>query len=382
MKASLWLLTVLLLVGCSEKKTETTAEAKPDAADVRVSLTQAQYDVAGIVIGQPELRPMNTSLKVNGTLELPAENKVSVSVPFGGYIRQIRLEPGMSVRKGQVLAVLENPEFIQLQQDFLDTKARMEYIDLEYARQVDLSKANVSALRDLQQVRSNRQSLQAQFAGLKQRLGLIGIDADRLDAGHLTRTVSVPAPVSGFITSVPVNNGRFVTPTDVMAEIAEISRVYVRLTVFEKDIPAIRVGQPVQFRIGAEAKAEHTGTVFLIGKTLEADRTVSVLVRPASVSSACIPGGYVSAQVRVGLRNTPAVPETAVAAFAGKYYIYLLEGKTGDTRRFRQVEVTPGIHDNGYVAVTLPESVDPARMPVVLKGAYSLLSALNNASEE
>jgi cobalt-zinc-cadmium efflux system membrane fusion protein len=377
------LLAGLFLAGCSGQKTPETADTAPaDTAEVRVTLSPAQYEVAGIAIGNATLRPLNTSLKINGILDLPAENRVSVSVPLGGYIRQIRLEPGMPVKKGQTLVVLENPEYIQLQQDYLDTKAKTDYIELEYARQLDLSKANVSALRDLQQVRSNRQSLLAQLAGLRQRLALIGIDADKLDATRLTRTITVSAPVSGFITSVPANNGRFVNPTDIIAEIAEMSRVYVKLTVFEKDIPVIRTGQSVQFGVGAESSATHSGTVFLIGKSLEADRTVSVLVRPAAVSADFIPGSYVTAQVRVGIRNTLAVPETAVAAFGGKSYVYTAEGKSGAAYRFRQVEVTPGVRDGGYVAIQLPDGLDPARTPLVLKGAYALLSALNNASEE
>lgn len=381
----------------SDKNNSATADANPSAnADsskakrdsttgpVRVSLTQAQYDVAAIKLGQPTPRTLSTTLKVNGVIDVPAQNMVSVSVPFGGYIRQIRLEPGMRVRKGQTLVVLENPDYIQLQQDYLDTKAKLEYADLEYARQQELSRDNVNALKVFQQTRSNRQSLQAQLAGMAQRLAILRINPANLTPGQLTRTISIPSPVSGFITSVPVNNGRFVNPSDVLAEITDVSHLHVRLSIFEKDISRIRTGQLIRFGMGGDATPAHRGDIFLIGKSIAADRTIPVLAHPDGYADDFIPGGYVSAQVDVQTQPLPALPESAVVSYGGQSLIYLLEGKRGSpaTYAFRQVVVKTGVRENGYVAVTLPPDVNPQQTPIVVNGAYSLLSKLNNSEEE
>ena len=393
-----------LLAGCGSganksnvDKTDGAPADKPVAADsaagtnesaaagpVRVSLTQAQYEVAAIKLAQPTARTLSTTLKVNGTLDVPAQNLVSVSVPFGGYIRQIRLEPGMRVRKGQPLVVLENPDYIQFQQDYLDTKAKLEYADLEFTRQQELSRDNVTALKIFQQTRSTQQSLQAQLAGMAQRLAALRINPAKLTAGQLTRTITVPSPVSGFITSVPVNNGRFVNPADVLVEITNVSDIHVNLNIFEKDVNRIRTGQTVRFGMGGDPSPVHRATIFLIGKSIAPDRTISVLAHPSGpYADDYIPGGYVSAQVDVKTQPLPALPESAVVNYGGKSFVYVLETKQSNpaTYQFRQVELTTGVRENGYVAVTLPPGINPQQTPVVVNGAYSLLSKLNNSEE-
>ncbi|WP_229374948.1 efflux RND transporter periplasmic adaptor subunit [Fibrella rubiginis] len=361
-----------------------SAEAKPKDGIVRVSLTQAQYNVAEIKLGQPTNRSLNTVLKANGQIDVPASNLVSVSVPFGGYIRYITLEPGQRIRKGQTLVVLENPDYIQLQQDYLDTKAKLEYADLDYARQEELSRENVSALKVFQQTRSNRQSLQAQLAADAQRLAILRINPATLSPSRLTRTVTVPAPTSGYVTNVPVNRGRYVNPSDILVEITNMDDLHVRLNIFEKDIGQIRLGQPVRFGIGNDAAPIHRGTIFLIGKSLATDRTIPVLAHPDELKPIFIPGGYISAQIDVKTQSLPTLPESAVIGFGGKSYVYVLESKDGKPTvyQFRQVEVRTGIRENGFVAVSLPAGVDPIKTPIVVNGGYSLLSKLNNNEEE
>lgn len=370
--------------GQSEKSDSTSVKNDSVAGIVRVSLTQAQYNVAAIELGQPTLRTLSTTLKVNGTIDVPAQNRMSVSVPFGGYIRQINLEPGMRVRKGQPLVVLENPDYIQLQQDYLDTKAKLEYADLELARQQELSRENVGALKVFQQVRSNRQSLQAQLAGMAQRLAILRINPAKLSPDQLTRTVTIPSPVSGFITNVPVNNGRFVNPADVLVEITNVDHLHVQLSIFEKDISRIHTGQIVRFGMGGDASLVHRGEIFLIGKSIAADRTISVLAHPDGYADDFIPGGYVSAQIDVKTQPLKALPESAVVSYGGKSLIYVLEKKQANpaTYQFRQIEIKTGVRENGYVAINLPSDVNPQLSPIVLNGAYSLLAKLNNSEEE
>lgn len=365
---------------------ESAAEPAGDSAsgEVHVSLTQAQYTMADIKLGQPTNRSLSTVLKANGAIDVPASSLVSVSVPFGGYIRKIDLEPGMRVQKGQTLVVLENPDYIQLQQDYLDTKAKLDYADLDYARQEELSRENVSALKVFQQTRSNRQSLQAQLAAAAQRLAMLRINPATLSPARLTRTITVPAPTSGYITNVPVNTGRFVNPADVLVEITNVEHLHVRLNIFEKDINQIRLGQAVRFGMGSDASPIHLAEVFLIGKSISPDRTVAVLAHPDDIKPIFIPGGYVSAQVNVKTQSLPTLPEKAVIGFGGKFYVYVLEKKEAQpaTFVFRQIEVRTGVHENGYVAVSLPASLDPAKTPIVIDGGYSLLSKLNNSEEE
>lgn len=367
-----------------------STQEKPDDGPVRVSLTQAQYEVADIKLGQPSERSMQTTFKATGVFDVPAQNLMSVSVPFGGYIRRINLEPGMAIRKGQTLVILENPEYIQLQQDYLDTKAKLEYANLEFDRQQELSRDNVNALKVFQQVRSTRQSLQAQLAGMTQRLAIIRINPATLTPDRLTRTIAIPAPVSGFVTDVPVNNGRYVNPSDVLVQISDISHMHAKLSIFEKDISRIHTGQPVRFNVGADTSTSryaHRGQIFLIGKSINPDRTIPVLVHPEGYSDDFIPGGYISAEIAVKTQPLPTLPEEAVVEYSGKSYLYVLEKREATSGKapvyqFRQVDVKTSVREKGYVAVTIPAHIDPVKTPIVIKGAYSLLSKLNNSEEE
>lgn len=394
----LLILSCVALTACqsaAEKaaKTETAATdsvevTKPEkesaSGEVRVSLTQAQYTVANIALGQPTNRSLSTVLKASGVIDVPASNLVSVSVPYGGYIRKIDLEPGMRVRKGQTLVVLENPDYIQLQQDYLDLRAKLDYADLDYARQEELSRENVSALKTFEQTRSSRQSLQAQLAAAAQRLAMLRINPATLSPARLTRTITVPAPTSGYITRVPVNTGRFVNPADVLAEITNVEHLHVQLNIFEKNINQIRLGQAVRFGMGSDASPVHRGEIFLIGKSLSPDRTIAVLAHPTELKPVFIPGGYVTAQIDVKTQSLPTLPESALVGFGGKFYVYVLESKSGQpaTYQFRQIEVRTGVRENGFVAVNLPAAINPAKTPVVINGGYSMLSKLNNSEEE
>lgn len=387
------LLTMFLYQACNSPKnagedtpaktdSTATAEAGNDGS-VEVTFTQAQYNIAAIELGQPERRDISSTLKVNGTIDVPPNQRVTVSVPYGGYVRNLNhdLLPGQRVRKGQVLAVLENPEFIQLQQDYLETKARLDYTDQEYQRQQELSRENVSALKVFQQTASERQRLQAQLAGQAQRLTMLRINPASLRADKLTRTIPVPSPVDGYITMVNINLGKFVNPADVLAEITDISHIHLALSVFERNIDQIRVGQRLRYAVGQEGRPVHPATVILIGKEISPQRTIEVHAHPQTATPSIIPGAYVSAELDVTSQSVSALPESAVVSFGGKSYVYVLISKEKGQYQFRQVTVQPGIAENGYVAVTLPADIDPQKTPVVVKGAYSLLSKLNNQEE-
>ena len=190
--------------------------------------------------------------------------------------------------------------------------------------------------------------------------------------------------MSGFVTDVPVNNGRFVNPADVLVQLTDVSHLHVRLSVFEKDISRIHIGQVVHFGMGGDATLVHRGTIFLIGKSIASDRTISVLAHPDGNTSDYIPGGYVTAQVDVKTQPLSSLPEAAVVGYGGKFLVYVLEKKqrSPTNYQFRQVEIKTGVRVNGYVAVTLPDDLDLKQTPIVVSGAYNLLAKLNNSEEE
>ncbi|MBC3787762.1 efflux RND transporter periplasmic adaptor subunit [Spirosoma utsteinense] len=371
--------------------TEVAADStKTDKASDLVELTEAQYQTAAIKLGPVESRTLSNLIRVNGVLNAPPQQQVSVATPYGGILTTSSLLPGTVVRKGQVLAVLENPEFIRLQQEYLETVSQLTFQQQEYERQRELSRENVGALKTYQQATAQLGTLRARAEGLRQQLALLGIPMARLQAGTISRTVSVHAPISGIVTAANVNRGRYVSANDVLFEIVNTSGLLAELTVFEGDVAKVQVGQRVRVSVVGE-NAERLGRIKLISRETGTDRTIKVY---ASLDGASLiqfrpgqsrPGTFLKASIETTATAEPALPEAALVQAGNQMQIFVFEGKQvqeGLTRYlFRSVAVRAGITENGYRAVTLPPDLK-AGANIVLAGAYDLLSVMNNVEEE
>ena len=113
------LLLVVFVFGC-QSKNETTTEKKVD--ENQITLTANQFKNANLTIGTLKEQAIHTTLKVNGKITLSPQAIASVSMPLGGYIKEIKVMPGMYVNQGQILAVIEDQSYVQLQQEYLSMK--------------------------------------------------------------------------------------------------------------------------------------------------------------------------------------------------------------------------------------------------------------------
>lgn len=350
-----------------------------------VELTSEQYQTAGIVTGSLEQRNLSNLLKVNGLLDVPPQSMASVSAPLGGFVRNTELLPGTRVKKGQVIAKIENPEFIQIQQDYLESLSRLEYLETEFERQKELFSENVASAKNFQQVSADYKAVQARVSALKERLKLINVNTSRLSPTTLSSTAPVYAPITGYVTDVNVNIGSYIQPTDVMFTIANTEHLHVELTVFEKDVANLRKGQKVRYVLsGADAK-ERSATIHLIGREIREDRTLTVHAHLDKEDTELLPGVFVTAYIEMGDKQVPALPNEAVVQSEGKDYVFISKGerKEGEQQMYdyQMIGVQKGISESGYTQVILPDSLRQENTQLVLKGAYSLLSKMMNSEE-
>ncbi|MCW3465634.1 efflux RND transporter periplasmic adaptor subunit [Chitinophaga nivalis] len=375
--------TILFLTACGNKSADKKEGDTHDHEEApnTVELTAAQFKTAGITYGKPENRQISGAVKVNGFLDVPPQQLVSISVPMGGFIKQTTLLQGMPVKKGQVIAVLENLDYIQLQQDYLDIKSQLEYATVEYKRQQELAVENVNALKTLQQAKAAYQSLQAKESGMKQKLALLNINMPALEKGNIQRTINVYAPISGYVTQVNVNLGQFVNPADILFRIVNTEHLHAELTVFEKDIPRLKIGQLVRFTLANET-AQRTATVHLIGREISPERTVRVHCHLDAEDTQLLPGTYLQAMIETGAANVPALPDAALVNFENKAYVFMkAPGNANDsTYHFTMLEVKKGNNEQGYTEVTFPAKTPDQE--IVVKGAYDLLAKMKNSGEE
>lgn len=363
------------------------AESEHAGDGSTVELSVAQYQSAGIELGTVQSRNLNYLIRASGLLDVPPQNSFSISAPMGGFVRATPLLEGMKVRKGQLLVTLQNPDFVQLQQDYLDNQSQLTFARQEYQRQRELSQQNVAALKTFQQTTAAYHSLQAVVAGLEEKLRVLGIRPQALDNGRLSSKIHLYAPANGYVTTVNVNLGKYVNPTDVLFEITDTEHIHVELAIYEKDLARIRIGQPVRFSLTTDPGREYRAKVYLINRKIGEDRTVRVHCHPDKEEAGFVPNAYVTAQIETTAEQLPVLPDQAIVSSEGKDYVFVETEETGKEthadggRHFRRIEVGKGISDNGYTHVRFPPSFD-LKTPVVLKGAYTLLSVLQNASGE
>lgn len=355
-------------------------EQKASASSDMVQLTGQQYQYAGIQLGKLETRRLGRVVKVNGVLDVPPQNMASVSAPMGGFLKSTRLLPGTRVKKGQVIAMMEHPDYIQLQQDYLDSKSRLELAQLEYDRQKELNRENVNSAKVYQQATADYQVLQHRVKALSEKLLFIGLNPTRLSSEGLSRAIPIYSPINGYVKEVNVNLGRFVNPTDVLFEIINTEHMHLALSVFEKDVSRIREEQRVVFNLPNEPRQERMGRVHLVGKAIGTDKTVMIHVHIDKDDPTLLPGMYVNARIETGDSTALTVPDAAIVSAEGKDYVFVPKG--GQPHGFQRVEITKGISENGYTAVRLPANLKPEQTRVVVKGAYSLLAKMLNVEEE
>lgn len=378
------ILLFFALASC-QKKQETKESTHEHTGDEesgnRVELTEAQYQSAGIQTGGLSVRNLSDVVTANGVIDIPPSNLVSISAPMGGFVRKTDLLQGMKVRKGQVLAVIENPDFIQIQQDYLETESELSYAETEYTRQQQLSNENVNAKKIFQQATTQVRTLKARLAGLRERLKTANINVKELEKGVIVNQANVVASITGSVTAVNVNIGKYVNPTDVMFEIVDTDHLHVELSVFERDVPKLKIGQLVRFTVNDDR--EGLAKVYLINPKINEDRTVRVHCHLVKDDPALLPQNYVKAIIETGSNPLPALPDAAITVFDGKSYVFIETGKEVEKEvryLFEMIEVQKGISENGYTAVNLP--ADKANQKIVLKGAYALLSQLKNSGDD
>jgi cobalt-zinc-cadmium efflux system membrane fusion protein len=370
------------LMACGKNQpTEKTETAAAEEATNMVSLTTPQVETAGIELGNIEQRQISGTIKVSGMLDVPPQQMVSVSVPMGGFLKTTSLLQGSRVEKGQTIATVENLDFIQIQQDFLEAKNQLELAQTEYTRQQELAKENVNSTKTLQQAKSQFTNWSIKSKALSEKLKLLNIKSEAIEAGNFSSIITLYSPISGYVTDMNANVGKFANPGDVLFTIVDTEHLHAELTVFEKDFSKIKVGQKIRFSLNNET-AERTATVYLIGREIAPDRTVRIHGHLDKEDKNLLPGMYLNAVIETGGVKVNALPSEAIIDFADKKYIFVFDGKTDTVVNYRIVELKTGNREMNFTEITISDTVNLNEWQVVTKGAYALLSKMKNKEEE
>lgn len=364
------------LTACSDASRE-QQQAEEGTTSNTITLTAEQLGNIELTTGRLARRSLGVRLPVQGVVDVPPQNLVSVSAPLGGYLRSTTLLPGMEVQKGDALAILEDPRFIQLQQDFLIARGRVELLEREFERQRVLNASKTTSDKAFQEAENQLAAERVNQRSLGEQLRLIGIDPDRLGTEDLSRSVALRSPIHGWVSSVNVNIGRYVQPTDVLFELVDPKDIHLALTVFEKDLPKVMVGQEVHARPTAHPMDEYEAEVILVGRSLDADRSTVVHCHFTKAPKDLVPGMAMSAELESRTDSVWCIPEEAVVRGPGGEAVFAVN----PDKSYSMIRVATGAREYGYVELIDPDATLHQR-PVVIKGAYHLLAVRFNSSEE
>ncbi|MBL0078719.1 MAG: efflux RND transporter periplasmic adaptor subunit [Bacteroidetes bacterium] len=400
--------------------TETKAEEHHEEAEATItSLSAEQIKTVGIQLGTVEQKQLTATLKVNGNLKVPNNNKANATSLYGGVIKTINVQTGSYVKKGQVIATIANPQFIQLQEEYLSTASKITFAEQELARQKELNEGNAGAKKNLQSATAELNGLRTRKASLQQQIQLMGINPNSVSNENLKSILVVTSPIGGTVSNVFAKIGSYVDVSSPVVEIVDNGSLHLDLNVFEKDLPMLTVGQTIHFRITNNAVEDYNAKIYAIGSLFEDDsKTVAVHAIVQGNKTGLIDGMNITAIVSLNNVTAPAVPTDAIVEADGKYFVFVVTDKKpeehheeegadehghehGSTAEadehkhkedethnveketmtnFEKIEVVKGFSNMGYTAVTFVTDI-PAGAKIVTKGAFFVNAKLTNKGE-
>ena len=376
LKNFLVLASISTMLACAGNKTKEAVEVEKgnDSLSAElVTLNAAQLKTANLAFGTAQLMSMHKILKVNGAIDVPPSNIVSISIPMGGYLKKTSLIPGMFVKKGNLLAVLEDPSYIELQQDYLTAKSKLVYLEADFNRQRDLNATKSTSDKIFQLARSDYESQKYLTKSLSEKLKLLGLDPLALNENNISRAINFNAPINGYVTKVNVNIGKYVTPTDILFEIIDPSDLHLRLIVYENDATNLKVGNKVSFYTNNDIRKKYLAKVAVINPNINEDKTTEVHCHLVNESVRLYPGTSANAEIELNDAKVNAVPEQAIVKWQNKPFVFIkMEGNS-----FKMVPVEMGVSTNGYVEI----KNDLGKQAIVTTNAYTLLMQLKNSAD-
>ncbi|MEP1096304.1 MAG: efflux RND transporter periplasmic adaptor subunit [Cyclobacteriaceae bacterium] len=362
---------VLLSCGTAENTSE-AQETNLESSNL-VIVPKSQFASSGMKLGKLTEQSIPTVISTRGYVDVPPGSKASISPYHGGFVKEIDILPGQRVKKGELLFTLQNPEFIDMQQQFLEAKEQLEYLKLDFERQQTLAEENIASQKNLKKAESDYKVMLARYSGLTEQLKLINIPIKNLENGKIRTTVPIYATLSGSITAVNTTKGAFVHAADIAVEITNVDHLHLELEVFEKDAMQIEEEQVINFKVPESGGQLYTGFVHLVGKSVDGDdRTINVHGHvDEKDEDQFIPGMFVEAEIETDKDTGICLPENAVAEMEGEMYVLVKTGEKEENLYFEKQKIQIGKGAGGWVEVLNPTVLQGKE--VLTEGVFSLI---------
>lgn len=359
----------LLLLSCSGKHVEDDSTAGPDTSSMYVTLSPEQIEYAGITTSIIQKHEIADIIECNGNIEADPNQEAMVSPPMKGYLKKIHAHIGEFVSKGKVLAILEHPGYVDLQQEFLEVKSQYEYYKQDFKRQGELSLENAASIKKMQQAQNEFHKIEAQLFSLKQHLAFIGINPDSLLVENIQSHILLVSPISGYITQIEGYLGKLCLEEESLFHIVSTNASLIHLNVYEKDASKVQIGQEINFSVISNTEATYKAKVKAVARAIDDRKTISIHAGILEKSKEIMPGMFVKASILVNSDSVYALNEEAIISKNGESYIF----SKIDSTTFEPLLIEVGRRSNNLAEI-LNTNTKIKEAEIVSSGAYYLFS--------
>lgn len=372
----LFLLPISMLFACNSNQPENVnaGDDAPVTSD-GIYLNADQVKYAGIEYGSISNKKLSSDVNARGELVLPVNAIADLVCQYTGQVKAVMVKEGDKVKRGQLVAALNSPEFINAQQRYLMVKNELVMLQLEYERQKELNKDKVSSDKNFQKAEAEYNVAKAELSGLGLQLKMAGVDMKLLESGTISSELKIISPLEGYIENIVVNPGKFVMQDERLMQVINREELLIELSVFEKDIMKIKPGQRVSFSLSNLNDERYEARVISIGNIVQHDsRIVKVLAEFHDHSARMLPGMFVASEIHTGESEIQALPDEALVRQGGdKWYIFYTTREWQDEKGilFKRVPVETGLAEDGFSEIR-PAEVLPEGAMIVVRGAYFL----------
>jgi membrane fusion protein, heavy metal efflux system len=367
------IIALLILISCNSKPSE-SVELEPAQISDEITISKSQFDGMKMQLGELSDQHFDKIIKATGIIEAENNAKAVVAVHFGGLVNELPWKTGEYVTKGQLLLTLISPEAVDLQQDYLNARAQLEYLKSEADRQELLAKENAVAAKQALKAVSEYKVMHSMLQSATQKLKLMRISVSALNEGQIVSDIPVYSPISGYISAINITKGSNLAPSENAMELVNTGNLHLALQVFEKDIMNVRKDQKIAFTIPVTGSKSYQASVSLTGKSISGEKRITVVLGHFQTKyPELLPGMFAEASIITEHLTLPALPEDAIIRNETQTWLYELISADEKNYVFKKIAIFTGETQNGFTAILNADSLNSDKK-FLIKGAYDILT--------
>lgn len=350
-----------------------------DVAEIRLTPNQMKLiDLQTVAVARARLA---SEITLNGEVTPDQDRTIEVVSRVGGYVREVPRQLGDTVRAGTTLAVIESTEVAQAEAALRVAQSKAELARSQLAREAGLRKQKVSSEQDYQAARQAAAEAEAELRAAERKLALLGIDVKAamasLPADQASVRVPLIAPIHGTLIEKRATAGTQIAEAAALFRLADLDRVWVIASVFEKNMGQVAIGQTATVTVAAYPDRTFEGKVTWIADIVdERTRTLKLRVELDNKERLLRPGSFGRVKLNIASqREVLAVPADAVQRQKSESIVFVAAGDG----IFRTRDVTTGARTRELIEIL---SGLEAGDHVVTNGAFALKSELDKSGFE